>query len=182
MYLATAQQAAPVSPVRLWLALFIFALWIALVLSVFWQYQLKFQNQWFTFAGADLAGQQVRLIPGKMSVVHFVDPDCPCSRFSAPHIETLEANADRSRVAFAAVNRRHASGMALLQADQVPASPAVAVWDTEGELVYFGPYSTGALCGQGEDILARVIANVHVGNWQNQEAVGCLCPWRVGVS
>jgi len=64
---------------------------------------------------------------------------------------------------------------------QIPASPAVAIWDRQGQLAYFGPYSEGAVCTSSnsfiEPILDALIAE-HPVNASNTLAVGCFCDWQ----
>jgi hypothetical protein len=164
---------------RLWAASLVLLAWALVVAAVFWHYQLRFQNQWFTFNGRLLSENAEMPKTDKFSVVHFVDESCPCSRFSAPHIEDVESRSDKTRVSFASVYRDVTTDSAVLArlVEQVPASPSVAVWDRDGELRYFGPYSAGAICGQGDDMLERVLTPGVSGVWLSQEAVGCFCPW-----
>lgn len=69
--------------------------------------------------------------------------------------------------------------------DSIPASPSVAVWHIDGKFTYFGPYTSGLHCGEGEDWLEPILAGaVDVrdrssasGQWTNQESVGCFCAW-----
>ena len=74
---------------------------------------------------------------------------------------------------------RHLSG--LPGAEQLPASPAVAIWDRAGQLAYFGPYSEGAVCNSSnsfiEPVLDALINNRPV-NAANTLAVGCFCDWQ----
>ena len=71
---------------------------------------------------------------------------------------------------------------ALPGSDQLPASPAVAIWDSSGQLAYFGPYSEGALCTSSnsfiEPILEALVAGRPVRADSNL-AVGCFCDWKV---
>ena len=63
----------------------------------------------------------------------------------------------------------------------VPASPAVAIWDEHGKLAYFGPYSSGLVCGQGDDFVSRVMVRLtqkQNPEWINMLGVGCFCPWQ----
>ena len=63
----------------------------------------------------------------------------------------------------------------------LPASPAVAIWDAQGDLAYFGPYSEGAVCTSSnsfiEPILEALVAGRRVRADSNL-AVGCFCDWR----
>ena len=113
---------------------------------------------------------------GVKQVVHFVDQACPCSKFSTPHIKELEAQWVQQGVQFSSLDPLTVSRLAGYR-DSVTASPSVAIWDESGVLEYFGPYTAGAFCGDGNDLLAPVLANQTQGQWINQEAVGCFCQW-----
>lgn len=158
------------------LAGLVFVVWIGVSVTAFWWFQFKhlgnFENQLATFDGAELA--QLQLLPianHHAVVVHFIDPECPCTRFSLPHIEELERKlADR-------VDFRSASTLGTTL--QIPATPAVAIWSEAGELAYFGPYSGGAICGTGNDFVTSVFKQLQAGTnpkWFNLDAVGCFCP------
>jgi len=122
---------------------------------------------------------------GVVKIVHFVDQACPCTKFSLPHIRYLKQEVYPS-VSHVYVNASQPlaqldEGIATLTA-QVPASPSVAIWNASGGLEYFGAYSSGAFCGEGEDMveyIMKAIARGEQPQWLNQEAVGCMCPWPV---
>ena len=65
-----------------------------------------------------------------------------------------------------------------------PSSPAVGVVNSDGQLVYFGPYSLGARCAPDkgkfvEKVLDRLQKEKQAVKKQlNTLAVGCFCPWR----
>ncbi|MNN02693.1 hypothetical protein D3C81_1153610 [compost metagenome] len=65
-------------------------------------------------------------------------------------------------------------------AERLPASPAVGIWDAQGRLAYFGPYSEGATCTSSnsfiEPILEALVAGRKV-EATHTLAVGCYCPW-----
>jgi len=65
--------------------------------------------------------------------------------------------------------------------EQLPASPAVGIWDQSGELVYIGPYSEGAVCSSDnsfvEPILDAVLAGRKV-RATHSLAVACFCDWQ----
>ena len=41
--------------------------------------------------------------------------------------------------------------------EQVPASPAVAIWDRSGKLAYFGPYSEGLTCNSSNSFIEPIL-------------------------
>lgn len=110
-------------------------------------------------------------------VVHIVDQNCPCSRFSQPHIMELEARYS-NEVLFS-----HWQDLPQMLQKQItiPASPAVVIWAGDGELAYFGPYSGGATCGQGSDFVSATIEKLKTDEnpeWINHDVLGCYCPWN----
>lgn len=162
-------------------ALVVFVSWLCGAAFAFWWFQFQyvnaFDNQLATFNGEQL--KQLHLLPGgnkSALVVHFVDPDCPCNQFSRPHIEDLEAKL--ATTTEFSVRRIQAIDSRQLR---LPATPAVAIWSESGELAYFGPYSSGAICGSGDDLVVKVVNDLHRGinpQWINLDAVGCFCPLR----
>lgn len=110
-------------------------------------------------------------------MVHFVDNNCPCTKFSLPLIQDLESRWRQKNVSFRALHPGSIDQLSVDLQGTIPASPAVALWDSKGKLTYFGPYSSGAICGEGEDLLGKVLAQKGEGQWTSQEAVGCFCPW-----
>jgi hypothetical protein len=153
--------------------------WLVVMASLFWVFQFKYTTTWVTFRGSDF--QSLAMPPAKLgaTVAHYVDSGCPCTRFSKPHIEELEQR--WNAVEFKTVTLGGESELNLAFAKFIPASPAVAMWDSEGSLKFFGPYTAGEICGEGDDLLSKALANPGEGQWLNQEAVGCFCPWSAGV-
>lgn len=153
----------------------VFLLWVLLILSLFWLFQYRYESVWVSFDGEAMP----RLVEsnGSMQVVHFVDDACPCSKFSKPHISDIEDQWSSQGVRFQTIR---ASGQGDLKSEffsLVSASPSVAVWDADGELAYFGPYTSGVFCGEGEDLVSQVLNSSYKGQWTNQEYVGCFCQW-----
>lgn len=114
---------------------------------------------------------------GKPLIVHFLDPQCPCNRFAEPQVDFLEEKYDPKADSMRIYATRDKAG----EFRWVPASPAVAVWDAKGQLAYLGPHNAGAFCGQGEDLVGRILHQLLVEErnprWLNWQAVGCFCPW-----
>jgi hypothetical protein len=65
----------------------------------------------------------------------------------------------------------------------IPASPAAAVFNHEGQLAYFGPYSEGAACLTGNgDFVEQVLDKLLAGERPQQintAAFGCFCDWNL---
>ena len=175
---------------------------IALVIgvAVLWQaystfqsrYLRPFDNQTTLFDGSQLRLPAELAGPGPIRVVHFWDPACPCNVGNQQHLGDLISQFAGQGVTFHVVQKAGSHGqlpanLASLQpianlpgSEQLPASPAVAIWDRQGNLAYFGPYSEGAVCNAGnsfiEPILKALLAGRRV-TASNTLAVGCYCPW-----
>lgn len=64
--------------------------------------------------------------------------------------------------------------------EHMPASPAVAIWDRQGHLAYFGPYSEGAVCNAANSFIEPILTALLDGrpvSASNTLAIGCYCPW-----
>lgn len=107
-------------------------------------------------------------------IVHFKDDDCPCERYRVAHVKQIAPVLLGTEQI---VLSRHSS---LLQGVTIPATPAVAIWDKQGALAYFGPYSSGMSCGEGFDFIDMVLgklAQQENPQWINNQGFGCFCPW-----
>ena len=144
---------------------------------------------------------------GAISVVHFWNPDCPCNRFNESHVKKIITDYAEKNVQFTIVvsgqsakvrNQRYEQAKEIFSHPSVkeirndwpmqkgpPSSPAVGVLNSDGELIYFGPYSLGARCAPDK---AKFVETVLDGLYKNKArankkqlntlAVGCFCPWR----
>ncbi len=170
---------------RHFLALALMVAWLLTCISVFWWFQFRhistIDDYWVTFSGDLFTNTEINPSHGKALVVHFVDPECPCSRFSFSHIEKMEARFedDVEFINFSSIpadDKRKET----LSTLSIPAGPSVAIWAEDGKLAYFGPYSGGSVCGQGTDFVSTTLSSLDAGfnpRWINQEAVGCYCQW-----
>ena len=130
---------------------------------------------------------------GSVRLVHFWDPSCPCNVGNLEHLEQLVQQFGPRGVDFYSVQHRESFGhlpaslssirplTGLEGADQLPASPAVAIWDTQGALAYFGPYSEDAAC-TSENSFVEPVLNALLGGQKVQAtaglAVACFCDWK----
>ena len=147
---------------------------------------------------------------GLISVVHFWNPDCPCNRFNEAHVKKIITDYADKNVEFTIVvsgdtaeirNQKKELARKIFNYDTVknirsdwpmdqgpPSSPAVGIINSNGKLVYFGPYSLGARCAPDkgkfvERVLDRLNSkNSLQKNQLNTLAVGCFCPWRSAVN
>ena len=157
------------------------------------RYIRAFSDQTALFAGdvlslpAELAG------PGPIRVVHFWDPACPCNVGNQQHLTELLATYVPQGVAFYSVRKPGTQGQlpatlnaikplaTLPGADHLSASPAVAIWDRNGQLAYFGPYSEGATCNASNSFIEPILqalSNNRPVKATHTMAVGCYCPWQ----
>jgi hypothetical protein len=131
------------------------------------------------------------------TVVHVYSANCPCNRFTHPHLARIVAGYQHRGVNFvtavraasvAAVNLpASVAGPAGLQQVELPAggdlawieaTPAALVFDADGRLVYFGPYSDSARCGESGGLVERVLDRVLVGQTPQPQPFyggGCFC-------
>ncbi|MHC8290092.1 DUF6436 domain-containing protein [Pseudomonas sp. XS1P51] len=136
----------------------------------------------------DLAG------PGAIRLVHFWDPACPCNVGNQQHLTELVEQYVPQGVEFYAVQKPGSHGQlpstlsnlktitVLPGSEQIPASPAVAIWDSSGKLAYFGPYSEGLTCNSSNSFIEPILQALNEGRAVNAThtlAVGCYCPWPV---
>ncbi|MBU1330167.1 MAG: thiol-disulfide isomerase [Gammaproteobacteria bacterium] len=171
-------------------------LWLAaMIAAYFWfeaRYIRTFSDQTALFSGSELRLPEHLAGPGPIRLVHFWDPGCPCNVGNQQHLGELIERFAPQGVAFYTVQKAGSKGrlpanLDALQAlatlpgsEQLPASPAVAIWDQQGQLAYFGPYSEGLTCSSSnsfiEPILEALAAGRHV-DASNTLAVGCFCAW-----
>ena len=148
-------------------------LWLVAVITCFWWFEYRhwqnFQELSITFDGQQLEGLYSKVeVTNQITVMHFVDKECPCYTYSEAHVQRLQASLI------------HTKQITVTDPEMtsVPATPSVAVWDQNGELAYFGPYSSGAVCGKGKDFVSRVLAELNSNSnprWINTLGVGCYC-------
>nr|WP_136251439.1 DUF6436 domain-containing protein [Ningiella ruwaisensis] len=90
----------------------------------------------------ELTNEQSAQNPVKR-LIHFEsEQPCFCQTLAQAHINTLNSMLEDSDVH---INTLNVSKIAILK-HYVPSTPAVAVIDSNGELAYFGPYSSGSGC------------------------------------
>lgn len=171
-------------------------LWLGAMLVAFWWFQARYirpfeaRTEWFD--GAQLRLPQELAGPGPIRLVHFWDPGCPCNVGNQQHLDELVQAYSARGVKFYSVQKAGTTGrlpqsLQVLQAldgvqgsDALPASPAVAIWDREGRLAYFGPYSEGALCTSSNSFIEPILEALAAGRPVRADsnlAVGCFCDW-----
>ncbi|BBH43745.1 DUF6436 domain-containing protein [Pseudomonas sp. KU43P] len=156
------------------------------------RYLRPFDNQTTFFDGSQLHLPTELAGPGPIRVVHFWDPTCPCNVGNQQHLGDLVSQFTRQGVTFHVVQKPGTHGqlpanLSSLQpiaqlpgSEHLPASPAVAIWDRQGNLAYFGPYSEGAVCNASNSFIEPILKALLDGRQvtaSNTLAVGCYCPW-----
>ncbi len=175
---------------RIALAVLIVGLWISVVIGGFWWYELRlirpFLDNLALFDGQQLDANY-RPDTNAVTLMHFGDSDCPCNQFNTPHLQQLKSYYQPKGVQFIAWQQGDQSppikGFDELhhatQLPFVPVTPAVAIWSSEGQLSYFGPYSSGLLCSLGEGFAETILDQLQAGlspQVINTTGVGCFCP------
>ena len=188
--------------------------WLLGMACAFWYFQLRYQRpfasaaitrfdsdsrahaaaDWFRANVAPPASGAAGEIA---TVVHVYHEDCPCNRFTVPHLALIVAAYASRGVRFVAVRtlapgERAAAelprrvellpGAASAQAPSwIDATPAALVFDGSGNLVYFGPYSNDAWCGVSGGLVERTLDRMLAAKPPEPQPVyarGCFCPWK----
>jgi len=190
-----------------WAALSIVVLWLVATAYAFWWFALRdikpFEASTSPRIGMFDASQRTlaaevwfkSAIAGSNSqttvatVIHITQPSCSCNRFNKPHFTSIVEKYASKGIAFRAFAHPAAPPLsadvieikkATLRGalDWVTSTPAALVFDAGGHLIYFGPYSFGAMCGTVggpvEEVLDSVLAKQSVAPPPTQ-AVGCYC-------
>jgi hypothetical protein len=145
------------------------SVWLAATAYAFWSFELKHQRS-FESAHTVLfdAGSRARsaqawflavVAPGVggrsgrvATVVNIYSANCPCNRVTQPHLARIVAGYQHRGVNFVTVARGS------IDLAWIEAAPAALVFDAAGRLVYFGPYSDSARCGEsGAGLVERVL-------------------------
>jgi hypothetical protein len=166
------------------------SVWLAGSAYAFWSFELKHQRSfesahtvlfdsgsrarsaeaWFHTVVAPQLGSGSGHVA---TVVHIYSADCPCNRFTHPHLARIVAGYQHRGVSFVTVARGS------IDLAWVEATPAALVFDAAGRLVYFGPYSDSARCGEsGGGLVERVLERVLGGQSPQPQPFygsGCFC-------
>jgi hypothetical protein len=127
---------------------------------------------------------------GRVTLVHFRDPACPCAFANDLHVrDVVRALADDVALVVAQPPGTEAppwlpEGAVLRNDAPLPeglALPAAAVLDRAAELAYFGPWSLGALCSARDGFVETALAATRAGTPPralNTLGLGCFCTRR----
>jgi len=114
------------------------------------------------------------------SVFHFVQGNCYCEWLAQPHKTKLDSWSTDNQFVNHYINIAEHPQLAQF----VPSTPAVAAFDAQQQLIYFGPYSRGTGCYSNSGEIDTQLAN-----WLKQkgneaipmqatidtDATGCYC-------
>lgn len=177
--------------IKKFLIALVILLWVGVLLSALWWYNTTYIRTEF-FAGQELHLPQDIAGPGRIRLVHFWDPSCPCNLGNQQHLGELTRDYADS-VDFYHMQMPSSNGhlpktlnrlkpiKIHVNTDILPASPAVAIWDEFGQLAYFGPYSEGAICNSSNSFVEPVLEALKQGRSVlsgSNLAAGCFCTWQ----
>lgn len=178
------------------LAVVLVVAWLGILAAAFWsfsgQYLRPYPNTTRFFDGQALQLPKDLAGPGPIRVVHFWDPECPCNVANQAHLTALLKRFGPQGVTFYAFRKPGTKGHLqdalwdLKELDMpgpppIEASPAVAIWDRDGHLAYFGPYSEGATCTSANSFIEPVLEALVAGHpvkAPSALATGCYCAWK----
>ncbi|MGB0732355.1 MAG: DUF6436 domain-containing protein [Pontibacterium sp.] len=183
-------------------ALIIFAMWILAVCVAFWWFQVRWisslddytSDAWFDAETLQIPAVTQQI--GKITLYHFYDETCPCTKFNTQHVIDVEAKYRSKNVelivlvpskeAIEDARETFPNAVDVLTTTSQfapPASPAVLVTSAEAKPEYIGPWSPGAVCnGKDEDFVSAVVDELILGKkyeFIRNYAQGCLCPWPI---
>lgn len=141
--------------------------------------------------------EEQNLSKASATLVHFSAPGCPCSEASLQHLRSLYEKfrlsglqivqaTDQFRDFPEPVNEQVRKIVMPNLWSEVKAVPAAALFAEDGQLIYFGPYSSGASCGNGINFVDNELQQLYqqrnqqstdnqLWPWINNLAFGCFC-------
>ncbi len=172
-------------------------MWVVVSGATFWWYQFRFYTRFSettaVFEASDLPVPMLGSGSKAIKLLHFWQPDCFCDGPATEHLqEVLEAYPHQAIALFVLADEPPPSGWLareytfLLKANYpelarvVPSSPALAIWGSDNQLAYFGPYSVGPICSQETSFVPGVLSSLQLGETVQMTSLvgsGCFCPW-----
>jgi len=130
----------------------------------------------------------------KFTLIHLYNPACRCNRFTEPHLKRLIERYQARGVRFLAAPARAYAATAktpfelpairsedgALARAGVNSSPAALIFDADGRLLYYGPYSDSAWCGSAGALVEPVLDRAFSGLapvMGLRASRGCFCEW-----
>jgi hypothetical protein len=132
--------------------------------------------------------------PVKLTFIHLYNPQCSCNRFTEPHLRRLKERYQSRGVRFLAAPAPNSpttvrapldlpligSKDGMLAAAGINTAPAALIFDNDGRLVYYGPYSDSAWCGSAgalvDGALERALSGTKAMTGASASR-GCFCGW-----
>lgn len=179
------------------LAFALVTVWLILVAWAFWWFQLRFyssMDQYIQdeFFSADSLQLSHKPNSQAITIYHFFDSSCPCTRFNTEHVQEVMQKYRNKSIEFVVVvpneyaldEAKETFPNASFQVSQArnnpPASPAALIYSKD-KAEYIGPWSPGAVCNSAsEDYVSSVVNELLLDKTIDQTrylARGCLCPW-----
>ncbi|MEH6597233.1 MAG: DUF6436 domain-containing protein [Colwellia polaris] len=106
----------------------------------------------------------------RSSILHFNQANCQCQQYSEAHIKDIND--------IATANNFNVKHISLEDHTILPATPSVAILNSLGEVVYYGPYGEGLACSQTSGFAQTMLSNFIKGYSADliiKEAQGCYC-------
>lgn len=170
--------------------------WLILTAYAFWWFHFRYlysinsTDQWVMFSSDQLEYSDSTHddIP---TLIHFHDPNCPCSRFVVPDVKyILETFSEQVRVrvfvpdsaSVEQANRMFGVNAEIAPFQTVPvASPAAWLMTADGQTAYLGPYSDSGICSSSASHqVSTLITDLLDGQEltaTNHLTTGCFCSW-----
>lgn len=199
------KQAPSSSRHQRWLWVMVSA-WAAFMVFLFWFFTVKdlqvfaadeetlvrFSERVAQQVSVELRHEPAALEHQPVRLVVFWDAGCSCSRFSRRHIADIidEYGQQGVVITIASPVEREAASVrstfpgadhvVVVEAEDL-SSPSAMILDEEDQIVYFGPFSDGALCladgdSPVESMLDEALSG-HAQPWLNFSSFGCYCRW-----
>lgn len=108
------------------------------------------------------------------TVVHFKQAACACNHVAQEHIDSVKTLAIENGFTNKTLDNVDPKNFRY-----IPATPAIAVFNRDGELSYFGPYSAGFSCSPGNGLVEAFLKNTvsdQFGSTVISQVNGCYCP------
>lgn len=107
--------------------------------------------------------------------VHIQAEGCPCNLANNKHVARLDKQFDQLSFKTVKLSEEQAD----LPPHFLPSTPALILFNGEGKLRYFGPYSSGYFCNSAnslvDSILDKVAKNVQRTPFIVSDSMGCYC-------
>ena len=116
--------------------------------------------------------------PTESRVFHVMDATCACNWRTQAHKQVVMRRVTANEGTNVTLSLAELPGLK----DWLPATPAVILFDADGELIYLGPYADGAFCNTESSFIEPLIDHVSTrvsdmdAGWINTVARGCYCP------